>query len=140
MSNKDRYDRQLDALLNEIDRSLAEASDAEIGEDAKLAGVDIEANAIHLRERFVDAARAFHKRKFVQAKQAYAREVNNLQSRTYEIPASAAQQRALLLQAQSAMTVGAFRDFESMPDSDLPALIEELYALGLLPLPDKKVE
>jgi len=138
MSNKERYDRQLDALLNEIDRSLAEASDAELAEDAKLAGVDIEANAKHLRERFVDTARAFHKRKFFQAKQAYAREASDLQRRTFEIPASATQQRALLQQAQSAMTVGAFRDFESVPDSDLPALIEELYALGLLPLPDEK--
>ena len=45
MSNKDRYDRQLDGLLNQIDRSAVEASDAEILEDAKLAGVDIEANA-----------------------------------------------------------------------------------------------
>ena len=26
-----------------------------------------------------------------------------------------------------------FRDFDSLPDSDLPGLIEELEALGLLP-------
>jgi hypothetical protein len=138
MSNKDRYDRQLDGLLNEIDRSTVEASDAEILEDAKLAGVDIEANAKHLRQRFLDTARAFHKRKFVQAKQAYANELKDLQDRTFQIPASAAQQRALLQQAQKAMTVGAFRDFESMPDSDLPGLLEELYALGLLPPEDEK--
>jgi hypothetical protein len=133
MSNNDRYDRQLDGLLNEIDRSTVEASDAEILEDAKLAGVDTEANAKHLRQRFLDTARAFHKRKFVQAKQAYANEVKDLQDRTFRIPASPADQRELLQQAQKAMTVGAFRDFEGMPDSDLPGLIEELYALGLLP-------
>ena len=138
MSNKDRYDRQLDGLLNQIDRSAVEASDAEILEDAKLAGVDIEANAKQMRQRFLDTARAFHKRKFVEAKQAYANEVKDLQDRVFQIPASPAQQRALLQQAQKAMTVGAFRDFEGMPDSDLPALIEELYALGLLPPEDEK--
>ena len=138
MSNKDRYDHQLDGLLNQIDRSAVEASDAEILEDAKSAGVDIEANAKHLRQRFLETARAFHKRKFVQAKQAYANEVKDLQDRVFQIPASPTQQRALLQQAQKAMSVGAFRDFEGMPDSDLPALIEELYALGLLPPEDEK--
>jgi hypothetical protein len=138
MSNKDRHDRQLDALLDEIDRSAVQASDAEILEDAKLAGVDAEASAKHLRQRFLDTARAHHKRKFALAKQAYANEMRDLQDRKFQIPASAAQQRALLQQAQKAMTVGAFRDFESMPDSDLPDLIEELYALGLLPPADKK--
>ena len=138
MSNKERYDRQLNGLLNEIDRSAVEASDAEILEDAKLAGVDIEANAKHLRQRFLDTARAFHKRKFVQAKQAYANEVKDLQDRSFQIPASPTQHRALLQQAQKAMSVGAFRDFEGMPDSDLPGLIEELYALGLLPPEDEK--
>jgi hypothetical protein len=138
MSNKDRDDRQLDALLDEIDRSAVHASDAEISEDAKLAGVDLEANAKHLRQRFLDTSRAYHKRKFVQAKQTYAKEVKDLQDRKFQMPASAAQQRALLQQAQKAMTVGAFRDFAGMPDSDLPDLIEELFALGLLPTEDKK--
>jgi hypothetical protein len=139
MSSKDRYDHQIDGLLNEIDRSAVEASDAEILEDAKLAGVDSVANAKHLRQRFLDIARAYYKRKFVQAKQEYAHEVKDLQDRKFQIPASPARQRALLQQAQKAMTVGAFRDFEGVPDSDLPALIEELYALGLLPPPDEKV-
>jgi hypothetical protein len=138
MSSKDRYDRQLDGLLNEIDRSAVEASDAEILEDAKQAGVDSAASAEHLRQRFLDSARGYYKRKFVQAKQDYAHEVKDLQDRKFQIPASAARQRALLQQAQKAMTVGAFRDFEGMPDSDLPALIEELYALGLLPPQDEK--
>lgn len=138
MSNKGRDDRQLDALLNEIDRSAVQASDAEILQDAKQAGVDIEANAKHLRQRFLETSRAYHKRKLVQAKEAYAHELKDLQEGKFQIPASAAQQRVLLQQAQQVMTVGAFRDFESMPDSDLPALIEELYALGLLPLGDDK--
>lgn len=137
MSSKDRPDRQLDALLNEIDRTLAEASDAEITEDASLAGVDIEANAKQLRQRFLDQARAFQKRKLTEAKQAYASELKDLQSRTFQIPASPTQQRALLQQAQKAMAVSAFRDFDSVPDTDLPGLIEELYALGLL-LPDEQ--
>ena len=138
MSNKDRPDRQLDALLNEIDRSLVDATDAEITEDARLAGVDIEANARQLRQRFLDRARGFQKRKLAEARAAYAGELKNLQNRKFQIPASPAQQRALLQQAQQAMAVSAFRDFDSVPDSDLPGLIEELYALGLLPPPDEQ--
>jgi hypothetical protein len=137
MSSKDRPDRQLEAILNEIDRSLADATDAEITEDARLAGVDIEANARQLRQRFLDRARDFQKRKLAEARAAYAGELKNLQNRKFQIPASPAQQRALL-QAQQAMAVSAFRDFESVPDSDLPGLIEELYALGLLPPPDEQ--
>jgi hypothetical protein len=138
MSSKDRYDRQLDGLLNAMDRSLVEASDAEILEDAKLAGIDFAANASRMRERFLGVARVYHKRKFVEAKDAYASEVDNLQRRTFRIPASPIQQRALLQQAQKSISVSAFRDFEGMPDSDLPGLIEELYALGLIPPEDEK--
>ena len=139
MSNKDRYDHQLDGLLNEIDRSAVEASDAEILEDAKLAGVDIEANAKHTEAAFsghrsgVSASASSSRQN-----RLIANEVKDLQDRVFQIPASPTQQRALLQQAQKAMTVGAFRDFEGMPDSDLPALIEELYALGLLPPEDEK--
>ena len=144
MSTKDRYDRQFDGLLNEIDRSAVEASDGEILEDAKLAGIDVEASAKDLRQRFLDTARAYHKRKFVQAKQAYTNEVKGLEDRKLQIPASAAQQRALLQltiaqQTQKGLALTArFRDFENLPDSDLPAVLEELDALGLLSPQDKK--
>jgi hypothetical protein len=144
MSNKDRYDLQMEGLLDEIDRSIIEASDEEVSEEAKVAGVDLRANADDLKGRFAAAARTFKKRKFAVAQKEYDRRLEDLQAKPFQIPVSATEQRALLQlviaqQVQSGASLTAkFRDFESLPDSDLLALLEELASLGLLPKQDEK--
>jgi hypothetical protein len=144
MSSNDRHDLQLEALLDEIDRSIMEASDAEVLQDARLAGVDPTANAKELKQRFLNAARAFQKRKLTLAKQAYAENVKHLSKRRVRIPASASEQRDLLQltiaqHAQQGLALTAkYRDFESIPDSDLPELLQELAALHLLANDDEE--
>lgn len=144
MSNKDRYDLHLRALVKELSRSIVEATDEEIKEDARLAGVDLDVNAAQMKERFTDIAKSFHQRKFVQAQEAYKVEVQNLQRRSFQLPASVAEQRALLhLVATQQAATGAsftakFRDFDNLSDSDVASLLEELAALGVLPDPGPK--
>jgi hypothetical protein len=139
MSNEPRHDRHLESLLDELDRSSLGASDKEVLEDARAAGVDPGANAKELKAKFLNAAHRYQKRKFEAAKLTHSRQVEALSKRSYRIPASAAEQRLLLQlvvarQAQGGPALTAkFRDFDSLPDSDLPGLIEELEALGLLP-------
>jgi hypothetical protein len=139
MSIEPRHDRHLESLLDELDRSSLRASDKEVLEDARAAGVDPVANAQELKAKFISAARRYQKRKFEAAKLAHARQADALSKRTYRIPASPDEQRRLLQlvvaqQAQAGQALTAkFRDFDSLPDSDLPGLIEELEALGLLP-------
>lgn len=139
MSNEPRHDRHFESLLDELDRSTLTASDAEILEDARAAGVDPAANARELKTKFMEMARRYQKRKFAAAKLAHTREADALSKRSYRIPTSPIEQRQLLelvvaQQAQAGQALTAkFRDLESLPDSDLPGLIEELAALGLLP-------
>jgi hypothetical protein len=139
MINKDRYDLHLRNLVNALSRSIIEATDEEIEEDARLAGVDLDANAAQLKQMFTDTAKSRHKRKFVQAEEDYKREVQNLQRVCFQLPTSVAERRALLQsvaaqQAQGGASFTAkFRDFENLSDSDVASLLEELAALGLLP-------
>jgi hypothetical protein len=137
--NESRHDRHLRALLDELDRSSLSASDAEVLEDARAAGVDPVANGQKLKAQFLAMARRSQKAKFEAAKLAHAKQTEALANRSYRVPASPAEQRQLLQlviaqQAQAGVALTAkFRDFESLPDGDLPGLIEELDALGLLP-------
>src|SRR5450759_1285481 len=139
MSNKDRYDLQLKSLVDALSRSIVEATDEEIQEDARLARVDLDANAAQLKQMFTDTAKYFHKRKFVQAKEDYDREAQELQRSSFQLPASPAERRALvqLVAARQAELGSPFtlghRDFENLSDSDVASLLEELAALGLLP-------
>jgi hypothetical protein len=129
----------LESLLDELDRSSLRASDAEVLEEARAAGVDPAANARRLRAHFLAKVRRSQRRKFEAAKLAHAKQADALSKRSYTVPTSPAEQRMLLQlvvaqQARAGVALTAkFRDFDSLPDSDLPGLIEELEALGLLP-------
>jgi len=126
-------------LVNALVQSFVEATDEEIEEDARLAGVDLDTNAAQLKQMFADTARSFHKWKFVHAQQAYNKEVQNLQRSSCQLPTSAAERRALLqlVAAQQtqrgALFTAKFRDFENLSDNDVASLLEELAALGLMP-------
>lgn len=139
MSNEPRHDRHLESLLDELDQSSLRASDTEVLEDARAAGVDPAVNAQELRAKFLSAARRYQKRKFEAARLAHTKQAEALSKRSYRIPTSPAEQRRLLQlvvarQAKAGYALTAkFRDFDNLPDSDLPGLIEELEALDLLP-------
>jgi hypothetical protein len=138
MSNNDRYDLQFKNLVDALSRSIRDATDEEIQEDARLAGVDLDTNAARLKSRFAEMARQFHKRKFFQAQEDYAREVQKIQNSSFQLPASAGERRALLQlvaaqQAQRGAPLTAHgRDLENLSDDDVASLLEELAALGLL--------
>ena len=142
MSSKNRHDRELESLLDAIDLSVIAASDSEILEDARIAGVDPVANAQALRARFLAAARNFQKRKLVEARKVYTENVQKLTQVSVSLPVTAHEQRVLLQlviaqNAQQGLALTAkYRDFESIPDSDLPDLLQELAALDLLPKKD----
>ena len=86
MSNEPRHDRHLESLLDELDRSSLRATDAEVLEDARTAGVDPAANAQGLKTRFLSASRRYQKRKFEAAKLAHAKQAEALSKRSYKSP------------------------------------------------------
>jgi hypothetical protein len=126
-------------MVDALSRSVIDATDAEIGEDARLAGVDLDANAVRLKQMLTDTANAFHKRKFFKAEEDYRREVQKLQHSSFRLPTAIADQRNLLRliaaqQAQRGAPLTAHgRDLENLSDNDVTSLLEELAALGLLP-------
>jgi len=144
MSTKDRFDRQFKGVVNALARSVAEATDEEIVEDAKASGFNLEANAAELKAMFLDTAKKFQKRKLIEAKEAYGRQVQRLQQTSFQLPQSPAERQALLQsvvaqQAQRGNVLTAkFRDFENMSPTDVESLLQELGALGLLPADPQK--
>jgi hypothetical protein len=138
MSSKNRHDLHIQALVNAIALSVAEASDEEILEDARAAGVDLKENAEKLKQMLSETAKRFQKRKFIAAQQHYKTEVERIQHKSVHLPDSPAERRAVLQlvaaqHAQGAMALTAHgRDLESLSDSDVTSLLEELDELGLL--------
>ena len=139
MSNKDRYDLQLRNVVRHLSQSIIEATDEEIREDARQAGIDLQAHAADMKLRFGDIAKRLRQKKLVAAKEAYEIEVEKLGKRAFDLPSSPAEQRALLQLIATKHTAGGglltakFRDFDKLSDSDVASLLEELAALGLLP-------
>src|SRR6185312_3401490 len=140
MSNRDRYDLQLRNIVRHLSQSIIAASDEEIREDARQAGVDLQAHAADMKTRFENIAKRLRLKKLAAAKEAYEIEVEKLTKRRFDLPSSPAEQRALLelIAAQNAGAGGGtftakFRDFDQLSDSDVASLLEELAALGLIP-------
>ena len=139
MSNRDRHDLQLRSLVKALARSISEASDDEIQEDARLAQVDLDAHAAQLKQMLTETIKTFHKRKFIQAQAEYQAEVEKIQRSSVKLPESPAEKRALLQlvavqHAQRGVALTAHgRDLDRLSDSDVTSLLEELAALGLLP-------
>jgi hypothetical protein len=140
MPNKDRYDLQLRNVVRHLSQSIIEATDEEIHEDARQAGIDLQAHATDLKRRFEDIAKKSRQKKLVAAREAYDLEVRNLTKRTIDLPSSPAEQRALLqlvaahhAAAGTGLLTAKFRDFDKLSDNDVTSLLEELAALGLLP-------
>src|SRR5262249_17252134 len=104
------------------------------------AGVDLQAHAADMKTRFADIAKRLRQKKLTAANEAYQIEVEKLAKRTFHLPSSPTDQRALLqlIAAQHAAAGGGlltakFRDLEKFSDSDVASLLEELAALGLIP-------
>jgi hypothetical protein len=144
MSNKNRYDLHLRYIARHLSQSIVDCTDEEIREDARLAGVDLETTAAQSRRQFKDIVKEISQNKLVAAHKAYKVEVKKLQEKSFHLPSSIAQQRALLqlVATQQATTGGLFtakfRDFDKLSDNDVASLLDELAALGLLPDTDTK--
>lgn len=144
MSNNDRYDHQLKGVVDAFSQSILAASDEELLEDARQSGIDVKADAARLKQMFSATAKAYQKRHLLKAQEDYQREVRTLETTSFTLPTSPAEQRTLLqlVAAQHAQTAGAsftakFRDLETLSDADVESLLKDCAELGLL-LPKPK--
>lgn len=84
MPSKLPNDIQLRSIIDAMNDSLVNASEEEIRDEAAAMGVDLTRNAQRLKQMFSDTAKAFKKRKFVEAQQEYERQTTRYQSSSFE--------------------------------------------------------
>lgn len=137
MSNTD-YERRLRAVMDGLAESYAEASDEDLLQEARDAGVDIEMSAERLKTTMLDIV-ARHKRfRLAEARSAYESAVHELATRTSTLPATVETRRALFdavvlskPELQGLLTAQ-FRDLEALSDADIESCLRQFQALGIL--------
>ncbi len=140
MSINNRYDIQLKGVVNALSHSIRVATDAEVLEDARQAGIDVKTNVALLRQMLSGTAKAYRQRNLLKAQQEYERESSAVGSASFDFPSSPTERRRLLqlIAAQYAQTASAtftakFRDLETLSDADVESLLRDCAELGLLP-------
>jgi len=72
MSDKKTDEQKLAALIEALGESVLEASDEEIVEELRLAGIDPDAEAARLKARMLATVRSFRQRALDAARTGYA--------------------------------------------------------------------
>lgn len=137
MTDKPRnYERELHRLCDAMADAVGRMTDEEIFTEAREEGTDPTAKADQLHQMAGELAREVRLRPLHAARARYEREHAALQGRTWALPASPAERRALLQRAftrrpelQGLLTAAA-RDLKDVPDDDVESMLRNLAALG----------
>jgi hypothetical protein len=138
MSTKRDDERLLGLIVNALDDATEQASDEEILQDAKLAGIDTAAQASRAKRMLLDVVTQHQKRALRMAQAGYRQEVQTLSAATYNLPHSPEERRRLFelvvaKQPQYAqMYTTQHRDLKDLTDADVESYLEDLAALGIL--------
>ena len=137
MSDKKTDEQKLAALIEALGESVLEASDEEIVEELRLAGIDPDAEAARLKARMLATVRSFRQRALDAARTGYASRLERLEQKSYTIPKTAEARRKLfsfvIQQPQYAQYVTAqYRDLENLTDNDIESYLQDLDELGIL--------
>jgi hypothetical protein len=138
MSTKRDDEKTLEALVTALDEADSEATDDEILQEAKLAGINTSAEAAHTKTLLLNVVTQFQKRALREAQAGYLQEVQSLSSASYALPNSPEQRRQLfeLVVAKqpqySQMYTTQHRDLKDLTDADVDSYLEDLAALGIL--------
>ena len=128
----------LQSLLDDVEKSILEASDEEILQEARDDGENIETLVSDVSQIISNSINGSRKLKLRTAREAYERAVQSRQSGSNVIPDSASERRKMLKQLISApnnipaeITV-VFREGQDLSDEDVESLLENLLELGLI--------
>lgn len=138
MSESERYESELRAIMLSIADSIEDATDGDIIEEINAQGRNPDAVAQEVCNVLLNSVKAFHKLKLLDAKEKYRENVLSLRESFYEFPASPEECRNLLFSAindnpyiATALTAQ-FRDFKNLSDDDVLSLLKQLQRLGVL--------
>lgn len=138
MSTKRDDEKLLELIVDALDDATEHASDEEVLQDAKLAGIDTAAQASRAKRLLLDVVTQHQKRALRAAQAGYRQEVQTLSSATYTLPPSPEERRRLFelvvaKQPQYAqMYTTQHRDLKDLTDADVESYLEDLAALGIL--------
>ena len=137
MSNKD-YERRLRAIMNGVAESYAEASDEDLLQEARSAGVDVETSAERLKATMLDIVASHKRLRLTDARSAYESAVRDLATRQATLPVTQDTRRALFdavmrtkPELQGLLTAQ-FRDLDTLTDADIESCLRQFHALGIL--------
>lgn len=139
MSNKRTDREQMDALADALSQSILEESDDETLTEAKLAGVNPEAEAAQLKSVMSAAVKKFQQKLLREAQAGYQADLQNIQQRSYrkipETPEGRFDLFSLVIAHRpqyAAMYTTQHRDLKDLTDDDIQSYLEDLEALGVL--------
>jgi len=136
----DRYqrERQLQAIVDGLAESVAEASDVEILEEAQEAGEHIEESAESLRARLLETVKAFRQQRLQAARKDYVKAVESVRRTVVTLPQTSPERRALIDKILACrpdvgkLLTAQYRDLKALTDEDLEGCLRHLGALGVL--------
>lgn len=137
MTGKPRdYEEELRRLCDAMADAVAGMDDEQILAEAREEGTDPAARAAALRRMVADTVEDVRLRPLRAARAEYERERAALKGRTWTLPDSPAERRALLQHAftkrpelQGLLTAAA-RELRDLPDDDVASILRNLAALG----------
>jgi hypothetical protein len=137
MPDRKTDEEKLGALINALADSVLEESDDEIREELRMKGVDMDAEAVRLKAIMLDTVKAFRQRSLNAAREAYNREIIQMEKKPYPIPETAEERRDLFLlltqkKKYAQYVTAQYRNLEELTDNDIKTYLEDLAALGIL--------
>ena len=146
MTDKPRdYEQELVDIVNALAESTLDMTSEEIELEIKEEGLDPKAVAMQVRELLTNAVRSCQQRLLIEAEERYKESISAIKGESYLIPESASAQRDLINsilasnpQLGRGFLTAQSRDFNSLPDEDVPGFVIQL--INLVGVNDGAVE
>jgi chaperonin cofactor prefoldin len=136
MSDKVRnYEQELANLMDNLAESVFEMSDDEARDEMKENGESTD----YVRSVLRQAVKDHRQNRLVEAQQRYDERVAALSRKKFSLPSSIQEMREMLNSVLTsnpavgdALLTAQYRDFNDLPDEEVPGYLRQLFELGVL--------
>jgi hypothetical protein len=138
VNTRHRAADELQAIMDALAESVAEAPDAEIIEEASELNEELEAGAEHLQARLLETVKAFRQQRLEAARKDYTKAIESIQRTVVDLPKTSRERRALFAAVLArrpdvgGLLTAQYRDLKALTDEDLDSCLRHLGALGVL--------
>lgn len=136
MSDKTRnYEQELTSLMDNLAESVFEMSDDEVRAEMKENGDSTDAVRSILRQAVKDC----RQKNLIAAQHRYNKRIEAMNRKKLSLPESIQEMREMLNSiltsnpaVGSALLTAQYRDFNDLPDEEIPGYLRQLFELGLM--------